>query len=65
MEISSTRQSATILTFPTAARASASNLGGKAKFAAELASLRNVRTDYGSGWYHEAAIAEAEQERSR
>ncbi|RUU10559.1 DUF2735 domain-containing protein [Mesorhizobium sp. M6A.T.Ca.TU.002.02.2.1] len=48
--------------FPVAARASASNLSGKAKFAAELASLRN-RMDFGSGWYHEAAIEEEKQDR--
>ncbi|TIP77062.1 MAG: DUF2735 domain-containing protein, partial [Mesorhizobium sp.] len=41
MEITPSRQSAKILMFPVAARASASNLSGKAKFAAELASLRN------------------------
>ncbi|TIO05333.1 DUF2735 domain-containing protein [Mesorhizobium sp.] len=63
MEIPSTRQSAKILMFPVAARASASNLSGKAKFAAELASLRSNRTDFGSGWYHEAAIEEAKQDR--
>lgn len=62
MEITSTRQSAKILMFPVAARASASNLSGKAKFAAELASLRN-RTDFGSALYHEAAIEEAKQDR--
>ncbi|RUU13503.1 DUF2735 domain-containing protein, partial [Mesorhizobium sp. M7A.T.Ca.TU.009.01.3.2] len=37
MEIISTRPSAKILMFPAAARAAASNLSGKAKFAAELA----------------------------
>jgi hypothetical protein len=63
MEIMSTRQSAKILMFPVAARGSASNLSGKAKFAAELASLRNVRADFESGWYHEAAIEEAKQDR--
>lgn len=65
MEMMSTRPSAKILMFPTAVRAPASNLSGKAKFAAELASLRNNHTDYGSGWYHEAAIEEAEQDRKR
>lgn len=65
MEIISTRQSAAILAFPAAARVSASNLGGQAKFAAELAALRDVRSNFGSGWYHEAAIEEAEQERKR
>ncbi|MER8582897.1 DUF2735 domain-containing protein [Mesorhizobium sp. M1423] len=62
MEITSTRQSAKILMFPVAARASASNLSGRAKFAAELASLGN-RTDFGSAWYHEAAIEEAKNDR--
>ena len=56
MEIISTRPSAKILMFPAAARLSASNLSGKAKFAAELASLRGARADFGDGWYHEAAI---------
>ncbi|MCV3209520.1 DUF2735 domain-containing protein [Mesorhizobium sp. YC-39] len=63
MEITPTRPSAKILMFPVAARASASNLSGKAKFAAELASLRNVSTDFGDAWYHEVAIEEAEQAR--
>ncbi|MEO5759093.1 MAG: DUF2735 domain-containing protein [Mesorhizobium sp.] len=65
MEVSSARPSAKILMFPVAVRASASNLSGKAKFAAELASLRGVRADFSDGWYHEAAIDEAEQERKR
>ncbi|MER9328806.1 DUF2735 domain-containing protein [Mesorhizobium sp. M0488] len=63
MEIVSARPSAKILMFPAAARASASNLSGKAKFAAELASLRGARTDFGDGWYHEAAIEEEAQGR--
>ena len=63
MEIISTRPSAKILMFPAAARTSASNLSGKAKFAADLASLRGVRTDFGDGWYHEAAIEDAKQDR--
>ena len=63
MEIISPRPSAKILTFPVTARLSASNLSGKAKFAAELASLRDHPLDYGEAWYHEAAIAEAEQPR--
>jgi len=63
MEIVSTRPSAKILMFPVAARAAASNLSGKAKFAAELASLRGVRADCGDGWYHEAAIYDAKQDR--
>jgi hypothetical protein len=63
MENISTRPSAKILMFPLAARASASNLSGKAKFAAELASLRGVRTDFGDGWYHDAAIEDARLDR--
>jgi len=63
MEIISPRPSAKILTFPVAARLSASNLSGKAKFAAELASMRDHLTDFGSGWYHEAAIEEAQHDR--
>jgi uncharacterized protein DUF2735 len=63
MEITSARPSAKILMFPVAARAAASNLGVKAKFAAELASLRDQPLDHGGAWYHEAAIADAEQPR--
>ena len=63
MEIISTRPSAKILMFPAAARISASNLSGKAKFAAELASMRDHLSDFGSGWYHEAAIEEAQHDR--
>ena len=63
MEITSARPSAKILMFPLAARAAASNLGVKAKFAAELASMRDHLTDFGSGWYHEAAIEEAQHDR--
>ena len=63
MEITSARPSAKILMFPLAARTTASNLGVKAKFAAELALLRDHPLDYGEAWYHEAAIAEAGQPR--
>ena len=65
MEMMSTRPSAKILMFPVAARVSASNLSGKAKFAAELASMREDLTDFGGAWYHEAAIEEAAQDRKR
>jgi len=63
MEVVSSRPSAKILMFPLAARKSASNLGAKAKFAAELASLRNTHADF-DGWYHEAAIEEENQRKS-
>ena len=62
MEIVSTRPTAKILMCPLAGRTSASNLGAKAKFAAELASLRNTHADF-DGWYHEAAIEEENQQR--
>ncbi len=63
MEITSARPSAKILMFPVAARAAASNLGVKAKFAAEIAALRDHPLGYGEAWYHEAAVAETEQPR--
>ncbi|MER8628611.1 DUF2735 domain-containing protein [Mesorhizobium opportunistum] len=63
MEVTISRQSAKILMFPLAARKSASNLGAKAKFAAELASLRNTHADF-DGWYHEAAVEEENQRKS-
>lgn len=56
-------QSAQILTFPSAKRATAVNLSRKARFAAEVAALPLTRTDYGSGWYHDAAIEDASSER--
>ncbi|MDX8478670.1 DUF2735 domain-containing protein [Mesorhizobium sp. VK24D] len=62
MEVTTSRQSAKIMMFPLAGRMSASNLGAKAKFAAELASLRNTHADF-DGWYHEAAIEEENQQR--
>ena len=63
MEATVSRPSATILMFPLAARKSASNLGAKAKFAAELASLRYTHADF-DGWYHEAALEEENKRKS-
>ena len=57
MQVMQSRPSAKILMFPLAGRKSASNLGAKAKFAAELAGLRGEHADFDS-WYHEAAIEE-------
>ena len=62
MEIVSARPSAKILMFPLAGRKSASNLGAKAKFAAELATLRGEHADF-DGWYHEAAVEEENPQR--
>ncbi|PBB21816.1 DUF2735 domain-containing protein [Mesorhizobium sp. WSM4313] len=62
MQVTPSRPSAKVLLFPLAARKSASNLGAKAKFAAELAALRGAHADF-DGWYHEAAIEEENQQR--
>jgi hypothetical protein len=64
MQVTPSRPSAKILMFPLAGRKSALNLGAKAKFAAELASLRNTHADF-DGWYHEAAIDEEESQRQK
>jgi hypothetical protein len=63
MEVLHSRPSAKILMFPLAARKPASNLGAKAKFAAEVASLRYAHADF-DGWYHEAALEEENQRKS-
>ncbi|TIW19585.1 MAG: DUF2735 domain-containing protein [Mesorhizobium sp.] len=63
MEVATSRPSAKILMFPLAGREPASNLGAKAKFAAELAALRSTHADF-DGWYHEAAIEEENQRES-
>lgn len=60
MQVTPSRPSAKILMFPLAAGKSASNLGAKAKFAAELAALRGEHADF-DGWYHEAAVKEENQ----
>jgi hypothetical protein len=57
MQVTQSRPSAKILMFPLAGRKSASNLGAKAKFAAEVAALRGEYADF-DGWYHEAAVEE-------
>ncbi|PBC09608.1 DUF2735 domain-containing protein [Mesorhizobium sp. WSM3859] len=63
MEIVSARPTAKILMFPLAGRKSALNLGAKAKFAAELATLHGEHADF-DGWYHEAAVEEENQRKS-
>jgi hypothetical protein len=57
------RQSAKILIFPTRRRAAASDLGNKAKFAAEVALLRTINIAGESAWYHQAEIEEAARNR--
>jgi hypothetical protein len=55
MQANQQSRSATILTFPTAARRSALILSNKARFAAELAALKGKPADI-DGCYHQAAI---------
>jgi hypothetical protein len=62
MTISSHRESAKIYQFPSGPRSWPRDLGEPADKAAELASRRVAKTASGSGWYHEAAIEEAERE---
>ena len=60
MNTSFTLGSAKIYQFPIGGRA---NLGGHrdgAKSGADLTSARVSKTAFGSSWYHEAAIQEAE-----
>ena len=63
METTSHRQSAQILTFPTAKRSAATNLSRQAKFAAEVAALRTQTIASSDSWYHQAAIDEAGRDR--
>ncbi|WP_246675147.1 DUF2735 domain-containing protein [Mesorhizobium sp. B2-3-4] len=63
MHITQPPPSAKILMFPLATRKSASNLGAKAKFAAELAALRGEHPDF-DGWYHQAAVEEESPRKS-
>lgn len=52
---------AKIYQFPIRARAAGGRLQEDAKFAVDRISPHIHATDFGGGWYHEAAIAEAEQ----
>lgn len=61
MEATPHRQSAKILTFPLASRGPAKILSSRAKFEAELVSLRGKLTDFGSAWYHDEAIQDVQQ----
>jgi hypothetical protein len=62
MTTSSHRESAKIYQFPSGGRTSLRASGEPAEATAELASRRVAKTACGSGWYHEAAIEEAERE---
>jgi len=54
------RESAKIYEFPLSARSIARGLRQEASPVAELAPQRVSKVAFGSGWYHEAAIQEAE-----
>lgn len=60
MNKTSDRQTAQILVFPLARRLAAKNLSKRAKFAAELATMRAEKAVAIDGWYHQAAIEESE-----
>jgi len=60
MNNTSHRQTAQILVFPLARRLAAKNLSKRAKFAAELATMRAEKAVAIDGWYHQAAIEESE-----
>jgi hypothetical protein len=59
MAQSSHRESAKIYQFPTRDRA------GRATRIADLAPADVANADFGSAWYHDAAVQEAEQARKR
>ena len=55
------RESAKIYQFPTRAQLSGNGRPGKIKSAVELNAVQYATPSFGSGWYHEAAIREAER----
>ncbi|NGO52407.1 DUF2735 domain-containing protein [Allomesorhizobium camelthorni] len=63
MSTAFTHESAKIYTFPKRVRIKADTHGNQADSAVSLAPRANVAV--GSGWYHEAAIEEAERDRKR
>ncbi|HSI41533.1 MAG TPA: DUF2735 domain-containing protein [Xanthobacteraceae bacterium] len=54
------RPSATIYAFPKGGRASIAGNRGTDRLLRELAELNLPATSFGSGWYHDAAIQDAE-----
>jgi hypothetical protein len=57
------RQSAKIYQFPVSARATARLTSHAASSRAAELPARLARVEFGSGWYHDAAIHDAEQAR--
>jgi hypothetical protein len=61
MTTNSQTGSARIYEFPVRGRFAASGARDDAKSAADMAAARIPKVAFGSGWYHEAAVQEAEQ----
>ena len=59
------RESARIYAFPARARKSGSRVNEQPASVVELALRRLPNVDFGSGWYHEAAIEDAQKETKR
>jgi hypothetical protein len=59
------RETARIYRFPISARIGAVDSRKEIRPVAELDGRRVTKAAIGSGWYHEAAIEEAERERQR
>jgi hypothetical protein len=55
------RESAKIYQFPTRASLGGTGLRGKTKPAADLKMVQLPEASFGSGWYHEAAIRDADR----
>lgn len=65
MSTAFTHESAKIYTFPKRVRIKADTHGDQANSIVSPASPRIANVAAGSGWYHEAAIEEAEWDRKR
>ncbi len=52
------REPAKIIAFPSSGRGGAGRFTARQMSAEEFASQRIMPVEYGSGWYHDAAIAE-------
>jgi Protein of unknown function (DUF2735) len=59
------RKSAKIYQFPAGGRAALSGAREMTKPASDVKAPPAVRVVFGSSWYHEAAVQEAEQSRKR
>ncbi len=64
MAASSHKETAKIYTFPVRARTTGPEAyHGSAKPVADLSAARLPRVDFGSGWYHDAAIQDTSEPR--